>query len=89
MTNRMIALMFAAAFSVSGAEARGWTFEPQSSAQMEKAKDYIADEQWLRAIEMLRTASANPKERNRDEALFWLAHSQHQARVRAAAVQTI
>ena len=56
---------------------------------MEKAKDYIADEQWPRAIEVLRAASADPKERNRDEALFWLAHSLHQARDLAGAVETI
>jgi hypothetical protein len=63
--------------------------EPQSSARMEKAKDYIADEQWVSAIDVLRAASVDPKERNKDEALFWLAHSLHQARHLAEAVETI
>ena len=56
---------------------------------MEKAKNYIAEEQWRRAIEVLRAASADTKERSRDEALFWLAHSLHQARDLAGAVETI
>ena len=64
-------------------------FEPLQSPRLERAKDLIADEQWERAIEQLRAAAADAKERNKDEALFWLAHSQHQARDLAAAVQTI
>lgn len=63
--------------------------EPQQSRRLERAKDYIAGEQWERAIEDLKAAAADAKERNRDEALFWLAHSQHQARDLAAAVTTI
>jgi hypothetical protein len=63
--------------------------EPQSSPRMEKAKNYIADEQWSRAIDVLRAASVDAKERSRDEALFWLAHSLHQARDLAGAVETI
>ena len=56
---------------------------------MSRAKDFIADEQWMRAIEELRAAASDPKEPARDEALFWLAHSQNQAGDRAAAVETI
>lgn len=56
---------------------------------MSRAKDFIADEQWQRAIEELRAAAADPKERAKDEALFWLAHSQNQAGDRFAAVDTI
>ena len=63
--------------------------EPQLSPRMEKAKDYIADEQWVRALEVLRAAAADMKEKHRDEALFWLAHSQHQTRDLRGAVETI
>ena len=63
--------------------------EPGDSQRLERAKDFIADEQWDRAIEQLKAAAADAKERNKDEALFWLAHSQHQARDLAAALQTI
>ncbi len=56
---------------------------------MERAKDLIADEQWVRAIDELKAAAADPKEPNKPEALFWLAHSQNQAHDLAAAVETI
>jgi hypothetical protein len=59
------------------------------SKRMGRAKDYIADEQWSRAIVELQAAVADPKEANRDEALFWLAHSQHQAGDDASALQSI
>lgn len=59
------------------------------SKRMSRAKDLIADEQWLRAIEELRAAAADPKEPARDEALFWLAHSHNQAGDRVGAVETI
>ncbi|HXG55050.1 MAG TPA: HEAT repeat domain-containing protein, partial [Vicinamibacterales bacterium] len=59
------------------------------SQRLDKAKDYIADEQWTRAIEVLRAAAADTRERNKDEALFWLAHSLHQARDLGAAVEMI
>ena len=64
------------------------TPEPDSQ-RLEQAKDFIADEQWIRAIEVLRGAAADAKERNKDEALFWLAHSLHQARDLGSAVETI
>ena len=46
-------------------------------------------EQWVRAVDELKAAAADPKETNKDEALFWLAHSQNQAHDSAAAVETI
>jgi HEAT repeat protein len=59
------------------------------SKRLSQAKDYLADEQWVRAIDALRAAVADPAEKNRDEALFWLAHSEHQAGDLAAAVETL
>jgi hypothetical protein len=63
--------------------------KPFESKRMERAKDLIADEQWVRAIDELKAAAADQKEPNKDEALFWLAHSQNQTRDGAAAVETI
>lgn len=62
---------------------------PVESKRMERAKDLIADEQWVRAIDELKAAAADSKETNKDEALFWLAHSQNQTHDSAAAVDTI
>lgn len=62
---------------------------PLESKRMERAKDLIAEEQWLRAIDELKAAVSDDKEPNKDEALFWLAHSQHQTRDSGAAVETI
>ena len=59
------------------------------SKRLERAKDYIADEQWTRAIVELQAVAEDPKETNRDEALFWLAHSEHQSGDDSAALQTI
>jgi hypothetical protein len=59
------------------------------SKRLAQGKDYIADEQWTRAIAELKGAADDPREKNRDEALFWLAHSQHQAGDDASALQTI
>jgi hypothetical protein len=59
------------------------------SRRMERAKDFIADEQWTRAIDELRAAVEDKREPNRDEALFWLAHSEHQAQDLAAAIETV
>ena len=84
------ALLFVAALfgaAVLPVDARA--AEPQSSARLEKAKDYIADEQWIQAIDVLKAAAVDPRERSKDEALFWLAHSQHQARDLAGSVETI
>ena len=81
---------------ICAAAVLGWSMppvvyasEPGDSQRLERAKDFIADEQWERAIEQLKAAAADAKERNKDEALFWLAHSQHQARDLAAALHTI
>jgi hypothetical protein len=62
---------------------------PPESKRMERAKDLIADEQWVRAIDEFKAAADDPKEPNKAEALFWLAHSQNQAHDAAAAVETI
>lgn len=59
------------------------------SKRLAQGKDYIADEQWTRAIAELKAAADDPREKNRDEALFWLAHSEHQSGDDAAALQTI
>ena len=59
------------------------------SKRLGRAKDYIADEQWPRAIEELRAAVADPKEPRKDEALYWLAHSLNQSGDQASSVETI
>jgi HEAT repeats len=59
------------------------------SKRMEHAKDLIADEQWVRAIDELKAAVADPKETNKDEALFWLAHSLNQTLDASGAIETI
>ena len=64
-------------------------FEPADSPRLARAKDLISDEQWTAAIPELRAAVTDPKEQNKDEALFWLAHSQNQAGDLAEAVESI
>src|SRR4051794_28528079 len=71
-----------------GAAAVGAAPAPDSK-RLGRAKDYIADEQWSRAVAELKALVTNPNEPNRDEALFWLAHSEHQAGDQAAAIDTI
>jgi hypothetical protein len=71
--------MASAAFAVSAPD----------SKRMARAKDYIADEQWARAIVELQAVAADPREANRDEALFWLAQSEHETGDQPAAIQTI
>ncbi|CAN5475804.1 hypothetical protein BH23ACI1_BH23ACI1_16010 [soil metagenome] len=73
---------------VCGAGSPAWANTPESQ-RLERAKDLIAEEQWLRAIAELRAAANDPKESEKDEALFWLAHSQNQAGQFAAALETI
>jgi hypothetical protein len=63
--------------------------DPKESPRLERAKGFIADEQWVRAIEELKAAAADRKEPNKDEALFWLAHSYNQANDSASALDTI
>jgi hypothetical protein len=65
-------------------------FEAAAESQrLDRAKDLISDEQWVSAIRELKAAAEDPKEPARDEALFWLAHCESQARDTAAAVSTI
>src|SRR4029079_14470720 len=59
------------------------------SKRLGHAKDFIADEQWARAIVNPQGGADDPKETNHDEALFWLAHSEHQSGDDGAAIQTI
>jgi hypothetical protein len=56
---------------------------------MARAKDAIADEHWVSAIGELKAAADDPKEPNRAEALFWLAHCQNQTGEQVAALETI
>lgn len=62
--------------------------EPESQ-RLARAKDFIAEEQWSRAIEELRAAAADAKETARDEVLFWLAHSLNQAGDAVTSLETI
>jgi hypothetical protein len=62
---------------------------PADSPRMARAKDLISEDRWVAAIPELRAAAADPKEPNKDEALFWLAHSQNQAGDLAEAVESI
>jgi hypothetical protein len=59
------------------------------SQRLDRAKDLISDEQWVSAIQELKAAADDPREPAKDEALFWLAHCESQARDTAAAVGTI
>ena len=86
MTIRTIGIGAAAWLLAAGLAAAA---SAPDSKRMERAKDFIADEQWGRAIAELQAAAGDPKEANRDEALFWLAHSQHQAGDYASALQMI
>jgi HEAT repeat protein len=63
--------------------------EPAESTRMLRAKDLMSEDQWGAAIPVLRAAAADPKEQNRDEALFWLAHSQNHVGDLAEAVENI
>src|SRR3954469_20118390 len=70
---------------IAGAGSAGALPLPAESTRMARAKDLISEDQWAAAIPVLRAAAADPKEPNKDEALFWLAHSQNQARQGGAA----
>jgi hypothetical protein len=74
---------------LAGSNAWAASPEPAESARLMRAKDLMSEEQWVAAIPVLRAALADPKEQNRDEALFWLAHSQNQAGDLAEAVDSI
>lgn len=79
------ALAFAAVMSIG----TGVRADTLTSQRLDRGKDFIADEQWVRAIAELKAAAADAAEANRDEALFWLAHSYNQAGESAVALQTI
>lgn len=59
------------------------------STRMLRAKDLMAEDQWAAAIALLREAVADPGEPNKDEALFWLAHSQNRVGDLAESVESI
>jgi hypothetical protein len=62
---------------------------PPDSERLGRAKDFIADERWTRAIAELRVVVADAKESSRDEAAFWLAHSLNQVGDPAEALEVI
>ena len=62
---------------------------PPDSERLGRAKDFIADERWTRAIAELRVVVADAKEPSRDEAAFWLAHSLNQVGDPAEALEVI
>jgi hypothetical protein len=74
---------------VMGAAQGVVALEPADSPRLARAKDLISEERWTAAIPELRAAVNDRKEQNKDEALFWLAHSQNQAGDLAEAVESI
>jgi hypothetical protein len=74
---------------LSGTAAAAVAEMPAESARMLQAKDLIAEEQWAPAIRLLQAAADDRKEPNRDEALFWLAHSRNQAGELVESVESI
>jgi hypothetical protein len=74
--------------SVTCGAGAGLAMEPESK-RLARAKDFIAEEQWTRAIEELRAAARDPKEAAGDEVLFWLAHSLNQAGDAVTSLETI
>ena len=81
---RVAAVVLVALGTVTAAQAAA----PESK-RLIRARDYITDEQWPQAIELLRAAVEDPKEPRRDEALYWLAHSQYHSGDAGAAITTI
>ena len=62
---------------------------PGESKRLARAKDFIAEEQWMRAIEVLHVLLRDVKETGKDEALYWLAHSLKHSGDSAGALSTI
>jgi hypothetical protein len=87
-TLRTLALLALVALGANGAQA-AMPAAPADSPRLARAKDLMSDDKWSAAIPELRAAVADPKEQNKDEALFWLAHSQNQAGDLAEAVESI
>ena len=81
---RVAALLLLALGSITAAHAAA----PESK-RLIRARDYITDEQWAQAIDLLRAAVDDPKEPQRDQALYWLAHSLHHSGDSGAAVAAI
>lgn len=81
------AILFAWLAGVSAAHASEW--QPAESKRLASAKDFIADEQWLRAIEVLQMLLKDSRETGKDEALYWLAHSLKHSGDSAGALSTI
>jgi len=78
------AVVLTFALGVTAAAAAG-----PDSQRLSRAKDFIAEEQWSRAIDELRAALNDDKEPARDEAMFWLAHSLYHQGDPASALETI
>ena len=86
--HRVIALV--GCLAVCPVAAAAWPdADAADSRRMARAKELIADEQWSRAIDELRAAADDPREKSKDEALFWLAHSLNQENDFAESVEAI
>ena len=68
---------------------RGGVRSPRTRRGWRAPRTLISEERWTAAIPELRAAVNDRKEQNKDEALFWLAHSQNQAGDLAEAVESI
>jgi hypothetical protein len=86
MRMRTVAVMVAWAVMAGRASAAPAT---PDSKRMERAKEYFADEQWVHAIAAFQAVVNDAREANRDEALFWLAQSEHETGDHPAAIQTL
>jgi hypothetical protein len=89
MTMRTWMMAGVAALTLVGMADVAAAVSAPDSKRMERAKDFIADQQWMRAIAELQTVADDPRETNRDEALYWLAHSEHEIGDHSAAIETI
>ncbi len=85
MRIRVVIVGVAAALALGGMASAS----APDSKRMERAKGFIADEQWARAIVELQAVADDQREANRDEALFWLAQSEHEMGDQPAAIQTL
>jgi hypothetical protein len=81
-----VVVLVVAMMALAASDARAAESE---SKRLIQARDYISDERWVQAVDLLRAVVDDPKETRRDEALYWLAHSQQQAGDSGAAVATI
>jgi hypothetical protein len=62
---------------------------PGESKRLARAKDFMADEQWTRAIQELRAMLSDGAEAGKDEGLYWLAHSLKHSGDTSGALSTI